>query len=245
MYDLFTRGINLKTGKLRPKYEDSPELYKKTELGWVPKEWDIYSLVSLSTGGLKNGYFKKPAYVGRGFKLINVTDLYQPFGIDTRLPAVERVFAEAGDYAKYSVQIGDVFFTRSSLVLEGIAHCNISLQLPEPTVYECHVMRLRPNTAIVNPVFLASYCSSHAARKFFMSIAKQVTMATISQPDVERLSVPVPKDINEQEEISKRLLSHTQIIQKEEATLIKYKNLKLGLMSALLTGRKRVKVEEN
>ena len=78
-----------------------------------------------------------------------------------------------------------------------------------------------------------------------MSIAKQVTMATISQPDVERLSVPVPKDINEQEEISKRLLSHTQIIQKEEATLIKYKNLKLGLMSALLTGRKRVKVEEN
>jgi len=39
MHDLFTRGIDFKTGRLRPSYEDAPELYKETELGMIPKEW--------------------------------------------------------------------------------------------------------------------------------------------------------------------------------------------------------------
>ena len=37
MQDLFTRGIGV-DGKLRPKYEDAPELYKSSELGWIPKD---------------------------------------------------------------------------------------------------------------------------------------------------------------------------------------------------------------
>lgn len=39
--DLFTRGIDIKTGKLRPKYEDAPELYKPSPLGFIPKEWEV------------------------------------------------------------------------------------------------------------------------------------------------------------------------------------------------------------
>ena len=49
MADLFTRGIDLSGtpdtnpnyGQLRPSYEQAPELYKQTELGWVPKEWEV------------------------------------------------------------------------------------------------------------------------------------------------------------------------------------------------------------
>ncbi|WP_343658909.1 restriction endonuclease subunit S [Chryseobacterium sp.] len=44
MHDLFTRGIDIKTGKLRPKQEDAPELYKESELGWIPKEWEVKRL---------------------------------------------------------------------------------------------------------------------------------------------------------------------------------------------------------
>ena len=40
LHDLFTRGIDLQTGKLRPKYEDAPEMYKESKLGWIPKEWE-------------------------------------------------------------------------------------------------------------------------------------------------------------------------------------------------------------
>ncbi len=44
LQDLFTRGIDVTTGELRPKYEDAPELYKDSPLGMIPKDWDVESL---------------------------------------------------------------------------------------------------------------------------------------------------------------------------------------------------------
>ncbi len=43
MHDLFTRGID-QHGHLRPPYDEAPELYKQSELGWIPKEWEVGSL---------------------------------------------------------------------------------------------------------------------------------------------------------------------------------------------------------
>jgi len=43
MHDLFTRGLD-KNRKLRPSRKDAPELYQKSPLGWIPKEWDVVSI---------------------------------------------------------------------------------------------------------------------------------------------------------------------------------------------------------
>lgn len=244
LHDLFTRGIDVTTGKLRPKYEAAPELYKESRLGMVPQTWEVDEIINLSKDGLKNGYFKKPEYVGQGYKLINVIDLYQPFGIDINKDSVERVFVTLSDYSKYEVEVGDIFFTRSSLVLEGIAHCNIILTLPEQAVWECHVVKLSPNNQKINPEFLGYYCTTYQARLFFMSIAKQVTMTTISQPDISKLLVPYPISIKEQAEISKRLKTIEQNIYKEQTYLQKLQQIKAGLMNDLLSGKKRVKLPE-
>ncbi len=55
MHDLFTRGIDIKTGKLRSSYEDAPELYKETELGMIPKEWDICVLNDYCSSFINGG----------------------------------------------------------------------------------------------------------------------------------------------------------------------------------------------
>jgi type I restriction enzyme S subunit len=39
MHDLFTRGVDA-NGQLRPPVDEAPELYKESELGWIPKEWE-------------------------------------------------------------------------------------------------------------------------------------------------------------------------------------------------------------
>ena len=52
LHDLLTRGVD-ENGKLRPSYEDAPELYKPSELGWIPKEWNEKSLEEIST--IKSG----------------------------------------------------------------------------------------------------------------------------------------------------------------------------------------------
>jgi len=53
LQDLFTRGIDLNTNKLRPRFEDAPELYKESNLGWIPREWSenvLGKIISVSSG---------------------------------------------------------------------------------------------------------------------------------------------------------------------------------------------------
>ncbi len=165
-------------------------------------------------------------------KLFNVFDLYQDFGINLSL--VERVNASEKEQSKYAIQPGDCFFTRSSLVLSGIAHCNIIRSLPEAALFECHLMRVRPDKNQVIPEFLALWCRSSSARKFLMSRAKQVTMTTISQPDIAPLPIPLPPK-EEQRRIAEILDTVDEAIACTSSLIIKLKQTKAGLLQDLLT----------
>ena len=72
-----------------------------------------------------------------------------------------------------------------------------------------------------------------------MGRAKQVTMTTISQPDVCPLLVPLPPKA-EQQRIVRALDAVESRARVEEAVAYKFKRQKLGLMEDLLTGRVRV-----
>ncbi len=43
LHDLLTRGVDA-NGELRPSYEQAPELYQASPLGWIPKEWSTKPL---------------------------------------------------------------------------------------------------------------------------------------------------------------------------------------------------------
>ena len=50
MHDLFTRGVNAH-GHLRPHQSEASDLYKQSELGWIPKEWNVRSLGEIAEFG--------------------------------------------------------------------------------------------------------------------------------------------------------------------------------------------------
>jgi type I restriction enzyme S subunit len=237
LHDLLTRGLD-EHGEVRDPIAHSTQ-YKDSPVGRMPAEWQMDTLAKLAHGGISNGLFKKPELVGHGYHLVNVLDLYQNFGIDLSL--VERVAVTEQEQRRYAVQTGDCFFTRSSLNLIGIAHCNVIRDVPEPCLFECHLMRVRPDQRRVLPEYLAHWCRSSWARKFFMARAKQTTMTTISQPDIAPLPVPLPS-IDEQARVVKVIDAHDARIRAEEAYRDKLKLLKKGLMDDLLTGRVRVAV---
>jgi len=234
LHDLLTRGVD-KKGQLRPSPEQAPELYKKSMLGLIPKEWDVDYLGNLSESGLLNGVFKQPSRVGSGVPLINVADLYK--GSSVKLSDCEQFDASPTERSKYSAKLGDIFFTRSSLKLEGIAHCNwLKHDVEEGSVvYECHVIRIRPAPK-VHPHFLVSWCQSQYARRHFMANAKQVTMTTISQDGIASLRCPVPP-LLEQINAFKRIKSLEDRIESEASVLSKIRKQKTGLMDDLLTGQ--------
>jgi len=83
MHDLFTRGIDVKTGKLRPSYEDAPELYRETEIGMIPKEWDLGVLndycISFINGGTPST--KNAAYWQGNIPWVTGADFLETFEI--------------------------------------------------------------------------------------------------------------------------------------------------------------------
>lgn len=234
LHDLLTRGID-DNGELRDP-ERNPEQFQNSPLGRIPKAWEVRALGNVVSGGFVNGVFKEPERTGRGCPLLNVGDLYGGFGVDLR--RVERFDASPVERSRFAVRPGDVFFTRSSLTLAGIAHCNIVRTVTEESVFDCHVMRVRPDKRLVDATFLAAWCRSPSARTFFMARAKQVTMTTISQPDIFPLPVPVPA-LEEQRRLIDSLDAIEARIESEAVAAAKLSHVKSALAEDLLTGRVR------
>ncbi len=224
MQRLLTKGIG------HTQFKDSP-------LGEIPESWRISHLIELSINGISNGTFNDPKKTGKGYKLINVVNMYSGSSIKTNKLSLLNI--SKVEFEKNKVEFGDLFFTRSSLVAEGIAHCNINLSTDDDITYDGHLMRVRPNLELVLPQFLNYYCKSSRARSFFISRGKTATMTTIGQKDIANLPVLLPSLAEQQ-----KIVNILNVVE-EKIEILQFKkdhsqDLKKALMQQLLTGRLRV-----
>lgn len=114
------------------------------------KEKTIFEIAEHNS--LANGVFNDKNKVGKGYKLINVLDMYLERDIDeTKLTLLD---LDKNEFERNKVQYGDIFFTRSSLVKEGIAHSNVYLGYSEDITYDGHLIKLSPNQNLFNSIFL-------------------------------------------------------------------------------------------
>ena len=211
--------------------------FKDSELGRIPKSWEVQSLLEVATNGISNGVFNDPKKQGGDYRLINVYDMYQGFGVD--IQKLSRLELSEKEFLNNRVEYGDIFLTRSSLKLEGIAHCNICLNDSENLTYDGHLMKITPNKSLVEPIYLALQCLSDAGRLFLMRMAKQSTMTTIGQQDIAPLPIPLPS-LEEQRQIIGIHESFEVRLKRLKTKLSQTQSLKKSLMQDLLTGRVRV-----
>ena len=212
--------------------------YKQTEVGVIPEEWEVARISSLLASPIQNGVFNEPSRKGRGCKLINVVDLYGRFPLETE--ALERFAANRDELSRFAVRNGDMFFTRSSLTADGIAQCNIYQGDDEDLiVFDCHIIRVRPNKTRVEPSFLARLCGSDAARRYLVVNAKTTTMTTIDQSVIARLPVAVPP-LPEQRAIATALSDVDALLGGLDRLIAKKRDLKQAAMQQLLTGQTRL-----
>ncbi len=139
---------------------------------------------------LSNGFFEKNSAYGSGAPVIWVDNLYHTMTVD--LDNLRRARATREQVENYKVLAGDLLFTRSSLVREGIGQINIVPELPEPTLFECHVIRARVDTTLVNPFYVLGLYRSSFGKAKILQRANTATMTTISQGALEDLPCPIP-----------------------------------------------------
>jgi type I restriction enzyme S subunit len=118
----------------------------------IPENWQLKRLKDVGVDGLTNGIFKTKDQFGFGVKLVNVTDLYSGNSVIDN-EKLDRVSAEPNEIKRFCVKNGDIFFVRSSLKLEGIGVSAIFEKREEETVFECHIIRFRPNQKQILPKF--------------------------------------------------------------------------------------------
>lgn len=193
--------------------------------------WKIENLFGLAVNNtLTNGVFNDPMNTGSGYKLINVVNMYKEPQIDegdlTLLKLDEKTFN------KNKVKNGDIFFTRSSLVKEGIAWSNIYLGNSDDITYDGHLIKMTPDETKVFPQFLYYCLKTSQVRSQLIKGGKTATMTTIGQDDVGKTSLHIPS-LNEQIKIANFLSAIDDKITTKKVELDKLKTWKQGLLQQM------------
>ena len=241
MADLFTRGIDLSGtpdtnpnyGQLRPSYEQAPELYKKTELGWVPKDWEVVLLDDLTTK-IVDGVHHTPNYVEHGIPFVTVKNLTASPGIDfSKLNYIdERTHREC--YSRADPKPGDVLVTKDGTL--GV--CRIVKEgMPKFSIF-VSVAMLRV-TEKLTAEWLHFFFDSGVYLKQLGCLSAGTGLKHIHLEHFKKFKIALPSRL-EQKVLNAKVSVVEINISTEKSLLSKINEQKKGLMQDLLTGRVQV-----
>jgi type I restriction enzyme S subunit len=224
MHDLFTRGLD-ENGQLRSPRSESPEMYKDSPLGWIPRQWVVRKLDDVIRV-IDCKHFT-PKYVDQGYPIIRPRNV-KAEGLD--FSSVDCV--TESDYKLltdiHEPCLGDIVFSRNASFGVGCL-----VRTPEKFAIGQDVVimiKKDADTGFISQALKSAGILSQIAR-----VSAGSTFGRINLAEIRGLYVSTPT-IAEQAEIWKRLSSIDTVIRAEKSYLIKLRQIKQGLMKDLLNG---------
>ncbi|MDW7729301.1 MAG: restriction endonuclease subunit S [Bacillota bacterium] len=153
-------------------------------------DWLVDCFDTIYFENSRNGLTRPKSVRGEGYKMINMGELYRYDRLWN--PEMELVPLSTSEIEKYSLKNGDLLFARQSLVLEGTGKCSIVMSAPEITCFESHLIRVRLDKQIADPLFYYYYFSSPQGKDNVQSLVMQVAAAGIRGSELAKLKIPVP-----------------------------------------------------
>ena len=234
LHDLLTRGVDA-NGELRPSYEQAPELYQDSPLGWVPKAWDVVTLESVSHTVTSGSRDWARFYADSGALFVRIGNLTREH-INFRYESTIYVRPPRNaDGQRTRLESGDILISITAdlgiigVVPDGMGEAYINQ----------HIALVRPNLSIINPRFVGHYLASPVAQTYISKLNDSGAKAGLNLPTIRSLITAKPIG-DEQDVIATRLDEIDKRIQNATTESAKLRELKSGLMDDLLTGRVRV-----
>lgn len=233
MQDLFTRGVD-ENGQLRPSYQEAPNIYQETEIGWIPNDWAMEEL----------RYFVPKAEYGVSISCDdnaeNVPVLRMNNIFNGEFNVSDLKYAPKSELTGLFMKEKDVLFNRTNS-WEHVGKTAIWKNQLEKASFASYMVRLIPNIDLMIPEYLSYWLQlddvQTAIRRFATPGVQQVN---INPTNLRRTLCSAPKDTTEQSMIVSRVQSIDEKLEKERLILTKLQSQKLGLMQDLLTGKVRV-----
>jgi type I restriction enzyme, S subunit len=170
--------------------------------------WSQVPFESIFLTPLKNGLTRPSKVRGSGIPMINMGELFA----HDRIGSIEMELVPVNDRELSSmlVEKGDLLFARQSLVLSGAGKCSFVQAAEVPTTFESHIIRVRLNQVIANPLFFHYYFKSPSCG--MTSIVTQGVQAGIRGSDLKQLPVSLPP-LDVQNRIAESIAQYDDLIE--------------------------------
>ncbi|MFH1844887.1 MAG: restriction endonuclease subunit S, partial [bacterium] len=154
-------------------------------------EWSLRRFGDLYSEPSRNGLTKPMRVRGSGIKLVNMGEI---FAHDRLIDvACDRAPLSSEETKVFLLEPGDLLFARQSLVLSGAGKCSIFIDDHEPATFESHIIRVRLDLALAEPLYYYYMFRGHYGRCLIKTIVEQGAGASgIRGTDLRELLVPAP-----------------------------------------------------
>ena len=228
MADLFTRGIDLETGQLRPPVEQAPHLYKETELGWLPKSWNVVPFFEVADIIDPQPDHRTPPESENGISYIGISDFLPDGTLDLEGSRKVVVRAYNKQRKRFLVDKDDIIFGKIGTIGEP------------KFLNKKEGFALSANIVLIKPKVESEYILSYLESNIFQAQVKLSTNTT-SQPalGIEKIrQFKILKATDDEISRMNLILENIRHKQKtQEKYLAKLNMKKNGLMQDLLTGK--------
>lgn len=175
-------------------------------------------------------------------ELCNYKDVYYNTRITKRIKFMKATATES-EIKRYSLQVGDVLITKDSETPGDIVIPALVSEDLNGVVCGYHLAIIRPNRLRVEGAFLNYLFSMPSTRYYFFTLATGATRFGLSVGGINKAYFRIP-DLAEQQKIASILSTVDVEIEALQQKLYCLKQEKKALMQQLLTGKRRVKVDE-
>lgn len=206
--------------------------YKKTKVGWIPKEWEVKRLGENELIFKGKGISKKELKPS-GIPCITYGDIYTKY--NTFTDRFEKYIDQNSADNSILIQKGDVLFAGSGETQEDIGK-SIVYTGSSIAYAGGDIIILRQNKA--DYIFLAYLLNSIVIMKQFFEMAQGNSVVHIYSKNVNSLSIPLPP-MREQKRIAEILSTWDEAIETTEKLIAVQEQRKKWLMQQLLTGKTR------
>jgi type I restriction enzyme S subunit len=234
MADLFSRGIDPETKALRPTFEEAPELYHKTPLGMLPKEWLLVRTETVAREVVV-GIVIEPSkyYTSEGVPVFRSANI-QENNINPR--NFVYMSEESNQINRKSMlRTGDVITVRTGY--PGTT-CVVTEEYERSNAVDIIITRLGES---VTPQFFSLWVNSDSGKRQVLSTQGGLAQQHFNVGEMKNLLLP-KISLKEQELILQAANCLLSKIKLETQYLLKLKQQKSGLMQDLLAGKVPVPV---
>jgi type I restriction enzyme, S subunit len=215
--------------------ETIPTGYKKTEIGIIPEDWNVKTLVEV-TENVKVGLATSVTryYRNKGIPIIRNLNIKDGFFDDRDMLYLDEDFAKAN--LSKSAKGLDVLTVHTG--------ANLGLTCVLPKRYDkCQTFTTlitTPKKSIIDSYYLCYHMGSFFGKKEMNKLEVGGGKGNLNTADLKKYRIFFPSNIKEQKAIAEVLSDTDALIESLEKLIAKKKAIKQGAMQQLLTGKKRL-----